>query len=437
MADATLWPWCGIVDPGQMSGDVCIYSWPCSYYLDLEKRWVPGKLSLLPCSLKFTTDRAGEVLVGLPLSSIVEIRKEASHFIFSAITVLEKGHLKHWFGSLRPSRNAVFNIIEHFWRELLLSPPGAAAEVTPSPTTRGQELTGLMASSQRRLEDTAKVLHHQGEQLDSVMKDLEKMDSDLDVADRLLTELESPSWWPFSSKLWKTPVEVKPRESTSLAGSEPFGKEGVVAKIPAIISQRTEFHVKPGRLTILVSGLEIHDSSSLLLHRFEREDLDDIKVHSPYEISIRQRFIGRPDVAYRVISAKMPEVIPLLEVQFSKKIELPQEASVLRSTGASSSTERSWSFWHAAPRLRGCTTQRELPVGGQEGGQLQLQRDQPLLSERETQELTQILTKLKGLALDTETELERQDEALGGITAAVDRATLTVDKHNRRMKRLT
>ncbi|XP_046304373.1 synaptosomal-associated protein 47 isoform X2 [Marmota monax] len=337
-----------------MSGDVCIYSWPCSYYLDIEKRWVPGKLSLLPCSLKFTTDIAGEVLVGLPLSSIVEIRKEASHFIFSAITVLEKGHLKHWFGSLRPSRNAVFNIIEHFWRELLLSPPGAAAEVTPSPITRGQELTGLMASSQRRLEDTAKVLHHQGEQLDSVMKDLEKMDSDLDVADR-----------------------------------------------------------------------------------FEREDLDDIKVHSPYEISIRQRFIGRPDVAYRVISAKMPEVIPLLEVQFSKKIELPQEASVLRSTGASSSTERSWSFWHAAPRLRGCTTQRELPEGGQEGGQLQLQRDQPLLSERETQELTQILAKLKGLALDTETELERQDEALGGITAAVDRATLTVDKHNRRMKRLT
>lgn len=49
----------------------------------------------------------------------------------------------------------------------------------------------------------------------------------------------------------------------------------------------------------------------------------------------------------------------------------------------------------------------------------------------------QILTTLKGLALDTETELERQDEALGGITAAVDRATLTVDKHNRRMKRLT
>lgn len=162
-----------------MSSDVRVHCWPCSYYLNLEKQWVPGKLTLTPRSLKFSADRNEEVLVGLPLSSITEIRKESSLFIFSAITVLEKGQAKHWFSSLRPSRNVVFNIIEHFWRELLLSQPGTA-----SPMTRGQELLGLMASSQRRMEDTSKVLHHQGKQLDSVMRGLEKMESDLDVADR-------------------------------------------------------------------------------------------------------------------------------------------------------------------------------------------------------------------------------------------------------------
>uniref|UniRef100_A0A8D2AR09 Synaptosomal-associated protein 47 n=1 Tax=Sciurus vulgaris TaxID=55149 RepID=A0A8D2AR09_SCIVU len=420
-----------------MSGDVCLYSWRCSYYLDLEKRWVPGKLSLRPRSLQFTTERAGAALVGVPLSSVVAIRKEASHLIFSAITVLEKSRRKHWFSSLQPSRDAVFSVIEHFWRELLLAQPGAAAEATPSPSTRGQELTGLMASSQRRLEDAAKALHHQGEQLESVMQGLQKMESDLDVADRLLTELESPSWWPFSAKLWKMPAEAKRGESPSRAGGEPFGKDRVVIKIPAVVSQGPELHVGPGGLTVLVSGLEIRDSSAALLHRFEREDVDDIRVHSPYEISVRQRFIGRPDVAYRVISAKMPEVIPILEVQFSKKVERLPGASGLRSTGASSPSERRCSSWRAAPGLKACTTRGELLAGGQEGGPLQLQGGQPLLSERDAQELTQILTKLKGLALDTEAELERQDEALGGITSAVDRATLTVDKHNRRMKRLT
>lgn len=167
----------------QMSRDVCIHTWPCTYYLEPKRRWVTGQLSLTSLSLRFMTDSTGEILVSFPLSSIVEIKKEASHFIFSSITILEKGHAKHWFSSLRPSRNVVFSIIEHFWRELLLSQPGAVADASV-PRTRGEELTGLMAGSQKRLEDTARVLHHQGQQLDSVMRGLDKMESDLEVADR-------------------------------------------------------------------------------------------------------------------------------------------------------------------------------------------------------------------------------------------------------------
>lgn len=163
----------------------------------------------------------------------------------------------------------------------------------------------------------------------------------------MLTELETPSWWPFSSKLWKTSAEVKPKEGVPVATCEPFGKDGVVIRVPAVVSQKTESHSKPGKLTVLVSALEIHDSSSLLLHRFEKEDVDDIKVHSPYEVSIRQRFIGKPDVAYRVISAKMPEVIPILEVQFSKKIELLEDALMLRSRAGASPAETSCSIQHA------------------------------------------------------------------------------------------
>lgn len=132
-----------------------------------------------------------------------------------------------------------------------------------------------------------------------------------------------------------------------MASTKALGKEGIVIRIPAVISQGTESHVKPGRLTILVSGLEIHDSNSLLLHRFEREDVDDIKVHTHYEVSIRQRFIGKPDISFRLISAKMPEVIPILEMQFSKKIEFLEDALMLRSTGTSSPAEKGYSVWQA------------------------------------------------------------------------------------------
>nr|XP_025715884.1 synaptosomal-associated protein 47 isoform X1 [Callorhinus ursinus]XP_025715885.1 synaptosomal-associated protein 47 isoform X1 [Callorhinus ursinus] len=415
-----------------MSREVCVHSWPCSYYLEPEKRWVPGKLSLTSHSLRFTTDKTGEALVSFPLSSVIEIKKEASHFVFSSITVLEKDHLKHWFSSLQPSRNAVFTIIEHFWRELLLSPSEA-----PLPVTKGKQLTGLMACSQKRLEETARVLHHQGEQLDSITKGLDKMESDLDVADRLLTELESPSWWPFSSKLWKMPAETKSNGGTSTASPKALGKEGVVVRIPAVIAQGTASHVKAGSLTILVSGLEIHDSSSLLMHRFEREDIDDITVHTPYEISIRQRFIGKPDIAYRLISAKMPEAVPILEVQFSKKMELLEGGLTPGSASTSSPAEKGCYVWQAASGLMDHAMHREPCSGSQEGQPLPLQMSEPLVSEGDAQELRQILRKLKSLALDTEKELERQDEALDGITAAVDRTTLTIDKHNRRAKKLT
>ncbi|XP_035580210.1 synaptosomal-associated protein 47-like [Zalophus californianus] len=272
----------------------------------------------------------------------------------SSLTVLEKDHLKHWFSSLQPSRNAVFSIIEHFWRELLLSPSEA-----PLPVTKGKQLTGLMACSQKRLEETARVLHHQGEQLDSITKGLDKMESDLDLADRLLTELESPSWWPFSSKLWKMPAETKSKGGTSTASPKALGKEGVVVRIPAVISQGTASHVKAGSLTILVSGLKIHDSSSLLMHRFEREDIDDIKVHTPFEISILQRFIGKPDIAYHLISAKMPEAVPILEVQFSKKMELLEGGLTPGSASTSSPAEKGCYVWkHRRRPARRQPTQR-------------------------------------------------------------------------------
>lgn len=382
------------------------------------------------------TDKTGDTLVNFPLSSIIEIKKEASHFIFSSLTILEKDHLKHWFSSLKPGRNVVFHIIEHFWRELLLSQPGAAVEASSSPVTKGKELTSLMACSQKRLEDAARVLHHQGEQLDGIASDLDKMESDLDVADRLLTDLESPSWWPFSSKLWKMPSDTNSRQGSSMASSKALGKEGVVIRVPAVVFQRTDSHVKPGRLTVLVSGLEIHDSSSSLIHRFEKEDVDDIKVHTHYEVSIRQRFTGKPDLAFRLISAKMPEVIPILEMQFSKKIELLEDDLMLRSTRTSSPEEKGYSVWHAASRLVDFARHQE-PSGSQEDRLLQLQTSQPLVSKGDTQELRQILRKLKGLALDAQTELERQDEALDDIATAVDRTTITIDKQNRRMKKLT
>ncbi|NWI90763.1 SNP47 protein, partial [Pitta sordida] len=419
-----------------MNEDIRIHSWPCSYYLESGKQWVPGKLSLTPIGIKFTADKTGELLAEFHLSGISEIKKESSHLIFSSLTILEN-NTKHWFSSLHPSRNVVFNILEHFWREQLLSSQGARAEGAAPKTSKGKELTGMLVGSQKRLEDTAKVLEFQGEQFDNIMKGLHKIEGDMDVADRLLTELESPSWWPFSGKLWKTPPESKAKETAP--ASDPKLEEGILLRIPVIITHRTDSNVKPGKLTLFPSGLEIRDCNSQLIHRFESKEVDDIRVHTPYEISVRQRFIGKPDNSYRLLSARMPEVIPLLEMQFSKKMQFLEDALGFVGAGKSPQGDLGTSIWQAATGLLGGVARPGSPSGSSEGlpkEQLQLQQHEKV-SQEEAKELRQILQKLKSLALETEAELERQDEALDSISDSVDRATLTIDKQNRRMKRLT
>ncbi|XP_044281025.1 synaptosomal-associated protein 47 isoform X2 [Varanus komodoensis] len=307
-----------------MNEDIRIHSWPSSYYLSSEKQWVSGKLSLTPTSVRFTADKSGRLLASFHLSSISEIKKESSNFIFSSLTILENS-TKHWFSSLQPNRNVVFNILEHFWREQLLSSEGAGAQAICPQTSKGKELSGLLLGSQKRLEDTAKVLEHQGEQFDNIMKGLNKIESEMDVADRLLSELESPAWWPFAGKLLKAPLEgAKPKEAPTVAGSG--NKEGLIIQIPALITEGTDSNVKPGKLALLASGLEISNSSSQVLHWFDKKDVDVVKVHTPYEISVRQRFIGKPDISYQLLSAKMPEAIPILEMQFSKKMQFMEAA---------------------------------------------------------------------------------------------------------------
>ncbi|NWR02185.1 SNP47 protein, partial [Paradoxornis webbianus] len=256
---------------------------------------------------------------------------------------------------------------------------------------------------------------------------------------RLLTELESPSWWPFSTKLWKTPPESKPKETppAAVAPADPKPEEEILLRIPVIVTHRPDSSSKPGQLSLLPSGLEIRDCNSQLLHRFASRDVDDIRVHSPYEISVRQRFIGKPDTCYRLLAARMPRLIPLLESRFGAKVQLLEDAlgfAAAAAGGTGPAAEMGSSLWRAASGFLGAAANPELPAGeGTDKEQLQVQK----ISQDEAKELRQILKKLKGLALETEAELERQDEALDSIGSSVDRATLNIERQNRRMRRLT
>ncbi|XP_044150043.1 synaptosomal-associated protein 47 [Bufo gargarizans] len=403
-----------------MSEDLALRSWTGSYYLSSEKRWRPGRLSLTATHLRFQADGADDFLIRFPLSGISEIKKESSSYIFSSITVLEGGGAKHWFSSLIPSRNAVFPVLEHFWRERLLSPRGDG-------TSKGKELLGIMSGSQRCMEGTTRVLHHQGEQLDGIMSGLSKIEGDMATADRMLSVLESPSWWPFSGSPWKRSASKEPE-----AAAQSRGKDGVITTIPIIFCRHPEVSLRPGRLTLLLSALEICDCDHRPLHRYQRQDVDDIRVVSGHEMSVRQRFLGRPDVTFTVISARLPLVLPLLEMQYRKKVEFTPEAAIFSDQCRPSPSEKSPGWQTDSWFLD--TIVRSGPRGG--GEEAAAMAEQQEVTDSEVLELRKILTKLKSIALEAEDELERQDEALDEITSSTDRAILKINKQTRRMRNL-
>ncbi|XP_008332657.1 synaptosomal-associated protein 47 isoform X2 [Cynoglossus semilaevis] len=336
----------------------------------------------------------------------------------------------------------VFNVLEHFWRERLLS-TGIDSHRSGPQSSKGRELINLMAGAQRQLEDTGKVLSQQGEQFDNMMQGLDKIDSDLGVADKLLSKLESPPWWPFGKLPWKMQQEAKAEDAARAAASavsasagRGSGRNKVISSIPDVVSKGRDCDLKPGCLLVLVSSLEVRDTNCQLLHRFERNEIDEINVTSPYEIAVRQRFIGKPDMCYRILSAKMPEALSVLEMQYKKKIEFTSEFFAFKATPASSPCDKEAANWSEG-LLQGCQeTDLPLEVPAGELSQLQVQVLQPTVSQAEAQELKQMLMQLKNLALEAETELERQDEVLDVLTSSTDRATMSIDKHTCRMRRL-
>lgn len=202
--------------------------------------------------------------------------------------------------------------------------------------------------------------------------------------------------------------------------------------IPIVFSHHPDHSLKPGKLTVLLSALEIADCHFCLLHRYERQDVDDLRAITGHEIAVRQRFIGKPDITYRIISAKLPDVLPLLELQYGKKMEFLEEAAMFSEKWRNSPSDRGSPGWQTDSWLLD-TIVRSGPIAGDQAEAVIQDQE---VSESEAQELRKILMKLKSIALEAESELELQDEALDEITSSVDRSVFSIDKQTRRMRKL-
>ncbi|XP_053351520.1 synaptosomal-associated protein 47 [Clarias gariepinus] len=417
-----------------MDGEPPVHSWLCSYYLNSEKRWTSGRLTLTPSAVRFSPGGDGGALLLLPLSRVTHVSTESSCFIFSAVTLQERDAQKHWFSSLKPSAGAVFHVLQHFWRETLAMHTHAAH----TPLSRGQRLISMVSDAQHTLSHTGRALSQQGEQFHHMIHQLDKMESDLGVADKLLSELESPPWWPFGKFPWNRKCQSESGNAEAKApppeASPRSSKE--ILSVPVVFYRGGDINnadVNSGALVLLASSMEVRDTNGRLVHRFHKQEVDEIRVHGVCDISVRQRHIGKPDVCFRLLSAKMAEVLCVLEVQYKKKVEFARDYSGFQATPSDDVTPASAAFWGA-----GAGSYSDVPVQLPAGDltPVQLHAQESAVSQEEAQELKQMLLQLKSLALETDSELQRQDEALDVLMSSSERNTANIDTQTRRMRRL-
>lgn len=198
-----------------------IRNWKVSYYQNDHRRWINGQLTCSPFAVAFKVDSPTESSPDsqcdhktgpkgengsasdcespdllIEHTDIKKIQKATSMLIFSAITVETCNGAVHWFSSL-PDRHSVYNILHHFALHSLKvkgdTDSNARKGVTnpASQTQLGQKLLRSVEDSERTLAAAAGELQGQGGQLAGASIQLQEIHEDLDVADRLLSGLNT------------------------------------------------------------------------------------------------------------------------------------------------------------------------------------------------------------------------------------------------------
>lgn len=237
-----------------MSSEQAVFESKATYYVTSENKWISGIFTLKGNKIQFHGDE--EFSLRLLLNNISGLEKRQSSFIYAAV-VITVGAEKHWFASF-PNRDTVYNLLELFWRESLLSVP---TRRTASPQTReassslGKDLLGILHESEVTLIGAANALSSQGRQLEDSQMLMQDINSDLTAAEKFLRSMslsqavigikESESKSSDEEKV----VEDEPRQKMfkvtfSEKGSELNDYEKGTLVIADNISLSDEFHNK-------------------------------------------------------------------------------------------------------------------------------------------------------------------------------------------------
>uniref|UniRef100_T1JD55 Pre-mRNA-processing factor 40 homolog B n=1 Tax=Strigamia maritima TaxID=126957 RepID=T1JD55_STRMM len=403
------------------SNDVCIFDCQASVYIDSIKKWVSGTFYVAPGGIYFEcrkedVNTAGFRTIRIDFDEISAIMREASSYIFPSITILV-GSRKYWFSSFA-NRDSVFVLIEHFHKERLL-PTDLSSSNNGSNSRLGQELLALAHESSKTLNSAARTLHRQGKQLDDALVTAENVNDELSVADSMLTRLESWLGGVFQS----SKIELKSsKPNVGTAQKEMRFKDFKIVFEKYCGS--THSKSQHGVLRIGRDMLAVQNGKGHTIHTFMKSEITKLMITAPWEFKIHQEKMGERNFGFLIITAQMVWIEPLLSRFYRDKLEFNEQQvrQIKVQDGPNKGAE-------CFLKVTAMQCENEIMHVTETS-------DDSIVTEEEAQQLRQMISDMKLLAVDVGREQTEQLDKIDKITSAVDTADIHVREDIKRMKRL-
>lgn len=198
-----------------------------------------------------------------------------------------------------------------------------------------QELLQIAYETQDVLVDAAKTLHRQGKQLSHTSQMMDSLHNDITVAERITGDIES---WAGA---WRVKGAFQNPHILSKRGESPLDYQSI--EYPVLYAKLSQESHTPGELVFRNEHLEILNEQSEIVHSILVKQIFEVTVHSPWDVTIKKRNLGKPDVKIHIASVRMPVLLKTLErtcqcqFEFNEPPKIEEKVSEVEELGGTSS----------------------------------------------------------------------------------------------------
>lgn len=176
-------------------------------------------------------------------------------------------------------------------------------------TAKKNECFQVLHDAQETLHSAGRTVQKQGQQIDAVCANMNKIHNDLAVADTLIHNLDA---WFIKWKIkvpQLLPIKI-PEQSIIIEKSE----------FPVVYAKTQRAKHFPGSLVLSTERLDILTAFNDRDISFFVREITEVNVHTPWEATIAKSQIGQAAQTVHLIAARLVNILQKLEVLLPGKI---------------------------------------------------------------------------------------------------------------------